>query len=285
METTQASVKLARTAREDAEAEEHWKQDEEGTAMDPGLYTYYGCFVQQKRRVSFNSLPKMSEEMKQVLFSFDRMDVTGDGVAKVGETNNLRRNSEARNGRQKKPILKKRSTDSTKLPVIKNGLSLLSVGAVARTVQCAANAMKANLKSRKNHEEENTTQIRRSLSDTQCCSMKTRYLLERSANVYDRIDQLRENAKLTRSSSRRTSSEDSDTILENDKVEKIQSFDEEDSDFDDGGLKMRKSLVRFREPLRHASLDGRSVEDPQQGSDTEIYRISSGRLIRSASIA
>lgn len=181
--------------------------------MESALHSLSNVSLQEKRCV-LKSLPKMSDEMTCVMSSFERLALTEVGYSECegSEDSNVDKNvkhfdiSGICDRKAKSAMYNGRTT----FPLVNKKPTLQRTGVVALRVYTAANAMRARLNSCKATAKHEKVKVRRSFSDAECCSAKTKKLLARSTNVYGRIDSLRENLKLTRSGSCRLPTKDLD---------------------------------------------------------------------------
>ena len=155
-------------------------------------------------------VPRMSEEMVNVMSSFNMIDVSkSDTLAKDNtDSRETEASHSSRDSKEDVPYGNRRNSSfrGKNLLPIKDGAkhTFHKVGKVT-TPRVHTPEMKAKLQQNgHNFRNEKQNEIE-SQSNGECCSSKTQQLLARSSLLYGRIDNLRERAKLTRSASLQSS--------------------------------------------------------------------------------
>ena len=264
----------------------HWRSTQP-EVMETDL-TSLSCVDLHHKRCSLKSIPKMSEEMLNVMSSFNMLDVSESDPDILHE-------NEYRDGRRDSTLTEAERTvayggierraskrDSLSFPTVNQKTRLQKVETVAFRVHSAANIMKARVQKSRANTNREKTKVTRSQSTKECCSPKTKRLLARSATVYGRIESLREDVKLVRSASSQWSTNEPDTPEQ----EQITALTKENGNVDADSLQMKASNSRDIKSIKQRSLDEnstRNLEDVnQQASGLKMPPL---RKLRSVTIS
>ncbi|XP_065061073.1 uncharacterized protein LOC135688239 [Rhopilema esculentum] len=233
----------------------------------PSQTTGIVCFSARPR--NYKNVPRMSEEMKNVMSSFQRLEVeaSGNDSEEIQEKILTYGNGNIQTTVQlawksKATPSKGESGDSTTLPSLpgtSNGLNFSSTARIISTVHSATKNRKAKPKIRDITKDTNVP-LTRTTSDASY-SRKTKYLLNRCADVYGKISEIHDHVKVIRSRSLLSL----DDTIDTDPPKRIQNKSQKYRNQSSPSLER----MIYRRGIKQRSLDDRRTRAASQDEDSE----------------
>ena len=266
------------------EAADHG-QPENTTVMESDLISPSRASL-RRMHCRWNSIPKMSEEMVNVMSSFNMIDISTSDASPRNQEHSKENGTDIKESEGNftyKGIVKKPSTTSKNSRTVMTANkrpTLSKAGSAPSPVQSSPKG-RVKWHSYEADIEEIGYMERNSVSPI--CSSETQKLLERSSALYGRIDNLRESAKLERSTSF-ASPNDKMNLAAHEQV--VGSYEDEysitEADLLDlKSWKPKATMIGKQSSLKHSS---RKSEEVNQGSAKRSFPFSPVRKMRSATI-
>ena len=252
--------------------------------IGPNLTTSSTISLQQGQ-FRWKPVPRMSEEMVNVMSSFNMMHVS-DTVAKdnkdsrENETDSVRRHSsrdlkeDIAYGQRRNSSLRGKNSLPTR-----DGAkhTLHKIGKATTPVHTPE--MKAKMQHNGNDFHNEKKNEMEPPSSEECCSSKTQQLLARSSLLYGRIDNLRERAKLTRSASLQSSENKVISAIK----EQVESF-ENDFEFTEiDTLEIKPSRSRIARSSNQRSLQKSMSDSHEEHKTNGVHNLRMPPILKSRS--
>lgn len=261
-------------------------QPENTNIMESNSISPSTASLQRMHCTRWNSIPKMSEEMVNVMSSFNMIDISTLDASPKDERHSTENGKDLRESEEnfthkgfvKKPSITGKNS-RTSITVSKRP-TLSKTGKVSAPVQSSP---KGRVKWLSNDPNSEAICDGGENSISPICSSATKKLLERSSVLYGRIDNLRESAKLVRSTSWGSSKDKMNSTAHN---QMIGSSEDEYSITEVNLLGLKSWKPEDTRIGKQRSLENstRNSEQVNQGNAKRSIPLSRVRKMRSATI-